>query len=70
MPLGMEVDLGTGEFVFDGHPAPPEKKATAPTKFLAHVYCGQMAGWITVPLGTEVNLDPGDALLDGVAAPP
>jgi len=26
MPLGMEVDLGLGDFVFDGDPAPPEKK--------------------------------------------
>jgi len=25
MPLGMEVGLGPGDFVFDGDPAPPEK---------------------------------------------
>jgi len=37
---------------------------------LAHVYCGQTAGWIKMPLGTEVNLGPGDVVLDGVAAPP
>jgi len=34
----------------------PQKKGTAPTQFLAHVYCGQTAGWIKMPLGTEVNL--------------
>ena len=28
---------------------------------LAHVYCGQTAGWIKMPLGTEVGLSP-DAL--------
>jgi len=30
MPLGMEVGLGHGDFVFDGNPAPPRKKGTAP----------------------------------------
>jgi len=69
MQLGMEVGLGPGDFVFDGDPAPPEKKGTATTQFLAHVYCGQTAGWIKMPLGTEVNLGPGDVGLDGVAAP-
>jgi len=28
MPLGMEVGLGAGEFVFDGDPATPEKGHT------------------------------------------
>jgi len=46
----------------------PEKRAQPPTKFLAHVYCGQTAGWIKMPLGTEVNLGPGNVVLDGVAA--
>jgi len=50
---------------------PPEKRAQPPfTQFLAHVYCGQMGGWIKVPLGTEVNLGPGDTVLDVIAAPP
>jgi len=31
-----------------------QKKGTAPTQFLAHVYCAQTAGWIKMPLGTEV----------------
>jgi len=53
MPLGMEVDLGLGDFVFDGDPA-PQKKRHSPTQFLAHVYCGQTVGWIKMPLSTEV----------------
>jgi len=39
MPLGREVNLGPGNIVFDGDPAPslsPEKGDTAPP-FLAHV---------------------------------
>jgi len=51
-------------------PAPPGKKGTAHTQFLAHVYCGQTAGWIKVLLGTEVNRGPADVVLDGVTAPP
>jgi len=70
MPFDMEVGFGPGDFVFDGDPAPQRKRAQPPTQFLAHVYCGQTAGWIKMPHGTEVNLGPGDAVLDGVAAPP
>jgi len=69
MPLDMAVGLGPGDFVFDGDLAPPEKKGTAPTQVLAHVYCGQTAGWIKMPLGLEVNLCSGDVVLDGIAAP-
>jgi len=69
MPLGIEVRLGPGDFVFDGDSAPPEKRHS-PTQFLANVYCGQTAGCITVPLGTEVNLGVVNVVLDGVAAPP
>jgi len=43
MPLGMEVGLGPGDFVFDEDPAPPEEKGHSPTQFLAHVCCGQAA---------------------------
>jgi len=32
MPLGMEVGLDPGDFVFDWDPAAPQKKGTAPTK--------------------------------------
>jgi len=51
-------------------PQLPPKKGTPPHPILAHVYCGQTAGWINMPLGMEVNLGPGDVVLDGVAAPP
>jgi len=30
MPLGMQVGLGPGDFVFDGDPAAPDKKAPPP----------------------------------------
>ena len=50
MPHDMEVGLGPCDFVLDGNPAPSEKKGTDPTHFLAHVYCGQTAGWIKMPL--------------------
>jgi len=33
MPLGMEVGLGPGDFVFDGDPALLEKKAQPPPNF-------------------------------------
>ena len=68
MPLGVEVGLGPGDFVFDLEPATPEKRAHHPTEFLAHVYCGQTAGWMKTPLGTEVDLSPGHTVLDGVPA--
>jgi len=68
MPLGMEIGFGSGDFVFDGNPAPPQK-GHSPIQFLAHVCCGQMAEWTKLPLCTEVDLDPGDVGLDGVAAP-
>jgi len=47
----------------------PIKGHTHPTQFLAHVYYGQMAGWMKTPLGTEVDLGPGRIVLDGVPAP-
>jgi len=70
MPLGREVDLSPGNFVFDGDPAPPRKKGTAPTQFLAHVYCGHTAGWMKTPLGTEVDLGSGHIVLDRDPSPP
>ena len=48
---------------------PLEKGHTQPFPILAHVYCGQMAGWMTTPLGTEVELGPGHIVLDGVPDP-
>jgi len=70
MPLGMELGLDPGDFVFDGDPVPPRKKGTAPTQFLAHVYCDQTAGWMKTSLGTEVDLGPCHIVLDGTQLPP
>ena len=39
----------------DGDTAPLSQKGTEPLPILAHVYCGQTAGWIKTPLGTEVD---------------
>jgi len=62
-PLGMAVGLGPGHIVLDGDPAsPPPKRGTPP--FLAHVCCGQTAGWIKMPLGTIVGLGLGNIVLD------
>ena len=49
-------------------PSPPPKRGPS-SQFSAHVYCGQMAAWITVPLGTEVGLIPSDFMLDVDPAP-
>ena len=43
-----------------------ENGHTHATQFLAHVYCGKMAGWLKTP---EVDLGPGHIVLDGVPAP-
>jgi len=49
----------------------PLKKGTAHIHlFSAHVYSGQMAGWMKTPLGAEVDLGPGNSVLDGDPAPP
>jgi len=64
----MDVGLSPGDFVLDGDPAPFAKRRRS-HPILAHVYCGQMAGWMTTPLGTEVDLGPGHIVLDGVPAP-
>ena len=47
----------------------PSPKGGGAPKFSAHVYCGQIAGWIKMPLGTEVGLGPSDIVLDGDSAP-
>jgi len=70
MPLGMEVGLGPRDFVFDGDPAPPEKRAQPSTQFLAHVCCSQTAGWMKTPHGAEVDLSPDHTVLDREPAPP
>ena len=41
-------------------PSPPQKVANGGTaQFLAHVCCGQTAGWIKMKLGLRVGLGPG-----------
>ena len=69
MLLDTEVDLGPGHIVFDGAQLSPRKGAQHP-HFLAHIYCGQMVGWIKMPLGTEVDLGPGHTVLVGPSSPP
>jgi len=39
-----------------------------PPQFLAHVYCGQTAGWMKLVLGMVVDLSTADFLLDGEPA--
>jgi len=50
MPLGTEVDLGSGYVVLDGVAA-LLLKGHSP-QFLVHVYCGQTAAWMKTQLGT------------------
>jgi len=69
MPLGTAVGLGLRDIVFDVDPATSRKRAHPAHPILAHVYCGQMAGWMKTPLGKEVDLGPGHIVLDGVPAP-
>ena len=69
MPLGLEVGLILGNFVFDGDPATPPRKGGGAPQFSAYVYCGQMAGCIKMPLGMDVGLSPRDFVLDGDPAP-
>jgi len=64
-----EVGLGQGDIVLVREPFSAQKGGTAPP-ILAHVYCGQMVGWIKMKLGTEVGLGPGHVVLDGDPAPP
>jgi len=66
MPLGTEVGLGPGDVL---HGAQLPLKGARP-QFSAHVYCGQMAGWMKMPVGAEVDLSPGHIVLDRDPAPP
>ena len=40
-------------------PSSPSPKSGHSPQFSAHVFCGQMAGWIKMSLGTMVGLGPG-----------
>jgi len=66
MPLDREVDIGPGDIVLRGDPAPP--KGHSP-QFLAHICCGQTAGWSKMPHGMEVGFGPGHIVLDGNQMP-
>jgi len=54
-----EGRFGLGDCVRWGPSAPLPKKGAEPSQFLAHVCCGQTAGWIKMVLGMEVGLGPG-----------
>jgi len=47
---------------------PQKKRLNHPQPILAHVYCGQMAGWMKTPLGMGVDRGPGHIVLDGLPA--
>jgi len=68
IPLGAEVGLGPGDIVLNGDPAP--LGTGKHPHFLAHVYCGKMAGWIKMPLNTEVDLGPRPHCVGWGPAPP
>jgi len=65
MKPGMQVGLGPGHIVLDGHPAPPSQRGAEPPQFSACICCGKLAGRIKMPLGMEVSLRPGDFGLHG-----
>ena len=53
-----------------GPSSPSPKRGRSASKFSAHVYCDQTAGWIKMILGMEVGLSTGDlVVLDGDPAP-
>jgi len=59
--MDKEVGLGPDDIVLDGDPAPPpQNEGGAPPKFLAHVYCGQTAGWIKMVVSIDVGLSLGN----------
>ena len=69
MPLGWyRGNLGPSDIMLDGGPSSSGNGAQQPPPLLAHVYCGQTAGWIKIPLGTDVGLGIGD-VLDADPAP-
>jgi len=52
-------------------PSSPSPTGGGAPQFLAHICCGQMAGWIKMPVGREVGLSPSDIVLYvDPAAPP
>ena len=58
---------------YGGRPQPGRlcvRWGLGPLKFSAHVYCGQMAGWIQMILVMVVGLSPVDFVLDRDPPPP
>jgi len=68
MTVGTEVGFSPDHIVLYGDRSPTSKGHSP--QILAHVCCGQIAGWIKMPLGTEVDLGPNHIVLDGDPAPP
>jgi len=69
MPLGMEVGLAPGEFVFNGYPVTPRKKGTlTPPNFWPVSIVAKRWMDEDVTLGTEVDIDTGHIVLDVVPA--
>ena len=66
MPLGTEVNVGSGDVVLDGVAAPPKGGAQPPV--FGSCLLWPTAGWMKTPLGTEVDLGPGHIVLDVVPA--
>jgi len=67
----MEVGLGPRRIVLDGDLDPlREKGDRARTKFPAHFYYGQTAGYIKKPPVMDVGFSPSYFALDGDPAPP
>ena len=56
-PLGKEIGLGLGHVVLDGAHLPQKGLCSRPP-FVAHVYCGETAGWIKMPLGAACVRQP------------
>jgi len=69
VPLGVEIALGPGDFVFNWDPALPQKKGTAHPIFGPCLLCPN--GWMDEgATWYESRLGPGHIMLDGDPAPP
>ena len=71
MPLGREVDLGPGDIVLDGDPAPALKKgAQPPPNFrLMSVVTKRLGGSKCHLVRRYIGLGPGHIVLDGGLGP-
>jgi len=68
MPLGTQVGLSLGDFVFDGDRALPEK-GTAPSHYWPMSIVAKRLDRSRCHLVRRKNLGPGEVVLHGVAAP-